>query len=739
MTNEIEDHATRHWTRSPSVAAQVDAPALDEAATPFAAPPAGGNLPTLAHVRDDLLPPGTILGRYVLLGPIGSGGLGDVYAAYDPELDRKVAIKLLKADVFGRVDLQRLQNRLFREAQAMAKLSHPNVVAVHDVGLHGENVFIAMAYVDGLTLRDWLKAEARSWTEIRDVLVQAGRGLLAAHEAGLVHRDFKPTNVMVDAQGRVLVLDFGLARRAGNASGASSADDLPSASIPSKRRLLEGDGGVTQTGTVLGTPGYMAPEQYDGDAVDPRVDQFAFCVTAYQAFWGERPYQGRGNALVCAVRSGAITPPKNQPRIPAWLGRAILRGLQPQPEARWPGMDVLLHELSRDRRSRRWQVIGFSAAVLLSAGGGAALYGSLTASGPASDRVDELVRAAHQAAARSYFVYPPAHDRDQPTAYRIVIELEQQEGEDDAPGDIKALELRREFTQTLTSLGDRYSGVSGGAPFATDYYAQALVFDPDNAHARERVVMTTGELVALQDKATNMSFTDAELQAAELLAIFAIEDEDERNEQLAEAFAVPERGAGLSTRTAVAAIVGDDESRVFGTHPRQFDRRSLEPEAAAETPPDSEGASDMGSTKRSRDESGEPQPTESRTTSSTKSDPAKAGALVKNAVNAFRSGKIGEAEKLLHQALEADRGSHLALITLSELHYQRGNYRDAAKFASNAVKLVPRKSDYQIQLGDAYFKVLRYTDARTHYEKAEALGDSRARERLKRLESKLGK
>src|SRR3954453_18295126 len=161
------------------------------------------------------LPRGSAVGRYVVLERIGSGGMGVVYAAYDPELDRKVALKLLRPDRAGAVGEAAL--RLQREAQAIARLSDPHVVAVYDAGTLGEQVFVAMEFVEGRTLREWLKAEPRSWSEILKAFLAAGRGLAAAHDAGLVHRDFKPDNVLLGGDGRVKVADFGLARPVGEA------------------------------------------------------------------------------------------------------------------------------------------------------------------------------------------------------------------------------------------------------------------------------------------------------------------------------------------------------------------------------------------------------------------------------------------------------------------------------------------------------------------------------------------
>ncbi|HTM20129.1 MAG TPA: serine/threonine-protein kinase, partial [Kofleriaceae bacterium] len=224
--------------------------------------PDGATSPATAG-GPDLLPPGERVGRYLIEARLGMGGMGVVYAARDPDLDRRVAIKLLRS---GAVEAGA---RLLREGKALARLRHPNVVAVHDLGLHRGDVFIAMELVDGTTLRTWW--EARRQGEVLAVLVDAGRGLAAAHAAGLIHRDFKPENVLVGRDGSVRVTDFGLARLDG-------ADGEPDAALAATIVAGAVSAGLTRTGAVVGTPAYMAPEQHQGKAIDARTDQFAFCV-----------------------------------------------------------------------------------------------------------------------------------------------------------------------------------------------------------------------------------------------------------------------------------------------------------------------------------------------------------------------------------------------------------------------------------------------------------------------------
>jgi tetratricopeptide (TPR) repeat protein len=303
------------------------------------------------------------IGRYTVLKAAGAGGMGVVYVAYDTELDRKLAIKLLHPDPFGEADGPR-QGRLLREAQAMAKISHPNVLQVFESGTHAGRVFLALEFIDGQTLEGWLAARPRRWREVVEVFLQAGRGLQAAHAAGLVHRDFKPANVLVDRSDRARVMDFGLARAAGPAPSTAPAEPL-GGNTPS---LLHDP--LTRTGAVMGTPLYMAPEQHLVGDVDGRTDEFAFCVALYEALWGQRPFPGDGlHALALSVVQGRVREPPRGRGVPNWLRRVVLRGLQVDPAARYPDMGALLADLGRDRAAqrRRW-LLGLGVAASLGAG-----------------------------------------------------------------------------------------------------------------------------------------------------------------------------------------------------------------------------------------------------------------------------------------------------------------------------------------------------------------------------------
>ncbi len=294
--------------------------------------------------------PQLLVGRYSVLERVGAGGVGSVYAAYDPELDRKVAIKLLHP---GR-ESESQRRRLVREAQAMARLSHPNVVAVHDVGTFEGRVFMAMEFIDGLTIGRWLAQHEPSWREILRLFAQAGRGLAAAHREGLVHRDFKPDNALVDRRGRVKVTDFGLVRPI----GPSTSDDDPARTTgddeTGSRPTVPFDTPLTAEGATMGTPKFMSPEQHDGAVVDARSDQFSFCVALYEALYGCPPFAARTRLeLAELVSRGEITPPPRNHAVPRFVEAVLRRGLSVQPVDRWPSMEALLAALERDPAKRR--------------------------------------------------------------------------------------------------------------------------------------------------------------------------------------------------------------------------------------------------------------------------------------------------------------------------------------------------------------------------------------------------
>lgn len=314
----------------------------------------------VARLFETSAPPVTV-GRFTLLERLGSGTSGVVYAAYDPELDRKVALKVLKPD--PRVaddDASRL--RLQREAQAMARLSHPNVVTIYDAQVVEAQVVIAMEFVDGRTLRAWLQETPRSAAEIGTVFIQAARGLAAAHTAGLVHRDFKPENVLVGRDGRVRVTDFGLAKP------MHPGPVAPNPAPPASKKGTEAS--LTGTGNLVGTPAYMAPEQWEGSQAEPASDQFAFCVALYEALTGEHPYRGDAEDLD-HLRERLGSEWRSQVEgvgaSSAAMRTVLRRGLQAQPADRYPSMEALIQNLEPPPR-KRWGLLAVAAAATLTAG-----------------------------------------------------------------------------------------------------------------------------------------------------------------------------------------------------------------------------------------------------------------------------------------------------------------------------------------------------------------------------------
>ena len=284
------------------------------------------------------------LDRYVVLETLGKGGMGVVLAAYDPKLDRRVALKLLR---------QRSNNpenhaRMLREAQALAKLSHPGVVSVYDVGEVNGQVFIAMEFIDGPDLRRWLREEKRSTQAIVSVFRGAAMGLQAAHDVGIVHRDFKPDNVLIGSDGKPRVTDFGLALEAHTL--------IPVGPGPSSTPV---DLRLTETGMVMGTPAYMSIEQHRGLPTDPRSDQFAFCVSFFEALYGIRPFSGtNGNEYCAAIERAELPLPATPVSVPRRVHRAIVRGLSAKPDERFPSMRALLRALSPPTRNRRTWLLG---------------------------------------------------------------------------------------------------------------------------------------------------------------------------------------------------------------------------------------------------------------------------------------------------------------------------------------------------------------------------------------------
>jgi tetratricopeptide (TPR) repeat protein len=310
-------------------------------------------VPLTESVQIDLnAPPGSQIGRYEVIRAVGRGGMGVVYLARDPQLDRAVALKLVRPSLQEDERADHFERRLMREARAMAKLSHPNVLTIYDVGLHGQQVFLASEWIDGCTLDQWMGEGPHNWRSVVKRFTFAARGLAAAHRAGLVHRDFKPSNVMLGKDDRVHVFDFGLVKAIQPSLGDITTQ-------------LSGQ-------FVVGTPAYMSPEQMTGEAADERSDQFSFCVALYEALAERRPFSGRNiTDILSNIGAGQVVEPK---KIPKWLWDMIRRGLSRDPNDRHDSMRAIVDILEKGiRHSKRRTAIAigaFSAAAAMAAGVG---------------------------------------------------------------------------------------------------------------------------------------------------------------------------------------------------------------------------------------------------------------------------------------------------------------------------------------------------------------------------------
>jgi serine/threonine protein kinase len=371
---DSNDHANRGAAEGPADAdpsgSDLGAPADTEAGSLAALLGEVARAPATPPPRE--LAPGDALDAvYEIVRKLGTGGMGVVYLARDLELQREVAVKVHRTSIGT--------ERLYREAVAMAQLAHPNVVTIHGVGrVHGR-LFVAMEYVPGQDLAHWLAAAPRTWREVRDLMLAAGEGLAAAHAAGFIHRDIKPQNILVGLDHRPRVGDFGLVRVASDTGRVELGDEDPDSLAVTQPRVdaaplgarastertgptgasspLAGD--LTAAGATLGTPAYMAPEQFAGGEIDARADQFAFCIVLYEALYGRRPWHGATVAALRAQLAEVPAPAPTRGAVPAWLWPVLRRGLAAAPADRYPDMRALLAAIRRPPR-RTAMMIGLA-------------------------------------------------------------------------------------------------------------------------------------------------------------------------------------------------------------------------------------------------------------------------------------------------------------------------------------------------------------------------------------------
>lgn len=630
------------------------------------------------------------IGRYPILKRLGKGGMGVVYAAYDDELDRRIAIKLLiRRD---EAQDQRARARIRREAQAMARLSDPSVVHVYEVGEWQGLTYVAMEYVRGETLKTWLRTP-RSLAERIDVLRQAAQGLVAAHQAGVVHRDFKPDNVMVDKRGRVRVLDFGLAQ----ANDEEKIEQTLESIIPA---LIEKPGAfrveLTQEGAVMGTPAYMSLEQHMGKPTTPATDQYSFCVVAYEVLYGIRPFIGANRVeIAISIFQNMLNPPSEGHGVPAAVYPLLLRGLAKDPGDRWPSMEALVDAMEGALGSQRRRRLVVVALVCLSIVLTVSLSIAMTRSRPVALEIDpftEIARSAEMAAARARWVYPNA---EQPldTALVWVQRLEDDGREEDAQ------RLRQDFGRALLRLGDRYWEQANGRLVAEDFYLQALLFDESLVQAQERSDSTPEQRADMRARALAGELTTHELRKGDDLALI-IEIENEG----VDASVIMKKLSEINDRFRAEVAEVDPAPEVVQTPP-----------SIAESV--DEPKVDVGPMEES-------QPLDSR---------KKAKALVESGNRLRSQARPAEAKRKFKKALELDRRNAGAYAGLGMLHFDAGRYQDAARHLEKATKYKRRNNRYWLYLGDAYKRLKKKSEASQAYQKAKMLGNPVAVSRLSGL------
>ncbi|MEM9454361.1 MAG: serine/threonine-protein kinase [Myxococcota bacterium] len=736
----------------------VDSPevAEDERSPVVAAPPAPRIRRRFALGTGALIP-GT---PYRVRRWLGDGGMGAVFEAEHVDIERRVAVKLLHS----RASRQAWITQGFRnEARASARIGSPYIVEILDFKeLEDGRLLIAMEFLDGVTLRTAIAAEPMPLPRIVGIARQICKGLQAAHDAGIVHCDIKPENVMVvQRQGRgdfVKIVDFGVARFARD------------------HRVQR----------VVGTAQYMAPEVSWGEG-DARVDIYALGCLLHELAVGEPVFEGSTSSDIIARHySEPPVPPSQRAKeraLPPGFDALVDRCLRKAPEERpqtaaeveaalcelqiehgwvtpWDDLEAPAVEAerraeieaglaslrARGRRRRWWPWL--LAAALLVINASVFAWWSGRDRDPPVDEVDGLTAGARAAAARFYFVYPPHDDPAGPTAYRKVLALE---ALDRTMADERAGRLRKEFGSTLVRLGDRYWDFPSARPFAYEYYAWALMF-ADDPRALSRIDLTPVALERLRAKAARGDFTEHELLASEALAALAEPDPQRRVQRLVRAQQNP---VSVSVARSIDRVLAHERSRMSTKVDRagvEADARTEEAESAwTEATPapiadaEVDGAEVVAAPPSASDETPRDEPPRdeppSKASPLTRSArrPGEARTLATQAQRVRRDGDLDRAEILFHRALAADRRSLAALDGLGSIAFSRAQYEKSVKYFERAAQLGPSKASRWISLGDAYFKNLRYEDAAAAYERARDRGSAVAGGRIDKVDRKLGR
>ena len=730
---------------------------------------AGTESPKLRLVPGKVVP-GT---RYKLLRWLGEGGMGVVYEAAHVDIERRSALKILRFDL----SQQPRMTQVFRdEARAASRLGSPHIVEIYDFGeLPDGRLFFAMELLDGHDLVPTEEEPVIPADRLVGILRQVCKGLAAAHDAGVVHRDVKPENIIVgatdDRKDVAKIVDFGI-------SSMLAA-------------------GQTDGGGIAGTPHYMAPEQILGDKFDSRLDVYALGCTAYELLVGVPPFDAEDveDILQQQVSKLPDAPRTVRPdlQIPAALESVIMRCLAKSPEQRFPNMEELEAALCEaqisagittpwddlpvpqladpDRRAtivakmpnaphaatKRGWVWPVVAGLSTLAAAGLALFLAFRG-GPTDEElsiVEKLTAEAQDAATDQIWVVPMAHKPDAPTAYMKVVELEDVEGPAEDAADDRAEELRDRFATSLVATADQLWD-QGAEDAARRYYLYALTFDMDHERALERFDHSPVMLAKFRDHARTGDFDLQEQLLATAAGAQAEQDPAKREgmenavEEVIET--QPEISAAQLAQLAEAA----EGTRIREKVEKRVKRGSgIEPTPVAAPP-----SADPFEEEAAPDEPGvedvlieEPEPTKPKPKfkpkprqeqdggellGKAKRDPVKAAELAAQGQAALRSGQRQKATSLFNQAIAYDRRNAKALMGLSDVYFDTGSNQKAINYAEKAVAAAPKSGAYRIKLGDAYYKVLRYKDAKAQYQKAKDLGAKRAKDRLAKVNAKLG-
>jgi tetratricopeptide (TPR) repeat protein len=702
-------------------------------------------------LRSGGLLPGT---RWVLRRWLGAGGMGEVFEVEHAELRRRCAVKLLNDRVARH---PRAVRAFFDEGRAATRAGSPYIAEVFDLAtLADGRPFIVMELVEGRSITSLLEPGRCSLEQVLAIMRQAAKGLQAAHDAGVIHRDIKPENLLLtrSADGRrdmVKIVDFGI---------ATIIEDRPHA----------------HGNQLAGTPCYMAPEVLLSLPYDGRADQYALACMAYELLAGRPPFDQPSVVEIHQAHLEQQSPPPLRelvPKLPAELEAVIMRALHRDPDARYPNLaeleaalceaqlqagvetawdDLPPPEVHPDRRARI--LAGFGARepehhlqralrrrAVRAAIASSLMLGVMTAaaagwwwpepgSGESLARIEELESEARRLAEAAAFVYPtPAHaDR---TAFVALLELEALEGPRHEQARARAAVLRDELATTLTSLGDRYWELEGGQPFAREFYAQALLFDPEREPPLSRATLTVLGHQRLEEQAAALSFSDGELLALEPLVVLSHPDHETALWGLSQ-WAGGDPPVALSTLGHVETLLGAAEGPVeelpSGTSSEPSDG-AAEPvamvEAVVRPTPNASGREGARNLSRRRHEA--------------RRGEASAARLAARGRRALALRRLEDAARLFRAALIYDRRDAGSLAGLAQVSFERGAYTEAVRWAARAVKAEPDAAKHRLALGDAYLKVGRHAHARDEYEHALQLGARRARERLVHLDALLAK